>query len=233
MRKKLAIALVIAWAGSIIPGFILASQDDNRPPTHVGGWGVRFVWYLPEIVAMGWCALRAFKAYRRKEGAGKVILSCTIVFIIGFSLFAAIAFLNQYLDRRGVAMEMTVTDVFILHRTDHHDERLVAVSLPAEAGGTAVWLIANPETALAKFPLGSKARIIWHNGYFGVPWCEYIDQRFPQVQSRLAEYHKTWRAQSAMGQFSAGSPYKEKMDSWGIPVSTIADLNELSHSGQP
>ncbi len=233
MRKKLGIALLVAWVGSAIPGFFLASLDDNRPPAQATGWGVRVVWFLPVVVSTAWCAFRVLKARRRKEPFDQVLLSCTIVSLIGFTLFAAIAFLNQYLDRRGVPMEMTVTDVFILHRTDHHDERLVAVSLPAEAGGTAVWLIANPETALAAFPVGSKASIISHHGCFGIPWCEYIDHRFPQQHWQLTEYYKNWRAQSAIGQFSAASRCKEQMVSWGIPVSTITNLNELSHSGQP
>jgi cytochrome bd-type quinol oxidase subunit 2 len=230
MRKKLAIALLVAWAGGAIPACILASLDENRPPTQVAGWGVRVAWFLPMVAAAGWCAFRALKGHRRKEAFDKVLLSCTIVFVIGFSLSAAVAFLNKCLDHSGMAMEMTVTDVFILRRTDHHDERLVAVSLPAQAGGTAVWLIANPEIALAAFPIGSKARIISHNGYFGVPWCEYIDHRFPQYHWQLSEYHKSWRAQSAIGQFSAASPCKEEMVSWGIPVSAIANLNELSPS---
>jgi hypothetical protein len=233
MRKKIGIALLVACAGSAIPACIFASLDENRPPTEVAGWGVRIAWLLPEVAAAGWCALRVLKAVRRKEAFDKVILSCAIVFVIGFSFSAALAFLNKYLDRHGLAMEMTVTDVFILHRTEHHDERLVAVSLPAQAGGTVVWLIANPEIALAAFPIGSKARIIWHRGSFRVPWCEYIDHRFPQYQWQLSEYHKSWRAQSAIGQFSAASSCKKEMVSWGIPVSDVADLNELSHSGQP
>jgi len=160
MRKKLAIALLVAWAGSAIPGCIFASLDENRPPTQVAGSGVPVAWFLPMVAAAGWCAFRALKGHRRKEAFDKVLLSCTIVFVLGFSLTAAVAFLNKCLDHSGMAMEMTVTDVFILRRTDHHDERLVAVSLPAQAGGTAVWLIANPEIALAAFPIGSKARII-------------------------------------------------------------------------
>src|SRR5690242_9665556 len=175
MRKKIGIALLVVWVGSIIPGWILASLDDNRPPAGVAGWGVRAAWFLPIMASAGWCAFRALKAYRRKEAFDKVILSCAIVSVVGFSSFAAIAFLNKYLDPHGVAMEMTVTDVFILHRTEGHDERLVAVSLPAQAGGTVVWLIANPEIALAAFPIGSKAGIILHRGYLGVPWCEYLD----------------------------------------------------------
>jgi hypothetical protein len=233
MRKKLGIALLVAWAGSAIPAWMLASLDDNRPPAQVAGWGVRVAEFLPLAATAGWCAFRALKGYRRKEAFDQVLLSCTIVLVIGFSLSAAIAFLNKHLDHSGVAMEMTVTDVFILHRTDHHDERLVAVSLPAQAGGRAVWLIANPDTALAAFPIGSKARIISHNGYFGAPWCEYIDRRFPQYHWQLSEYHKSWRAQSAIGQFSADSPCKKEMVSWGIPVFAVTNLNELSPSADP
>lgn len=232
MRNKLLVALLVACAGSIIPGAMLASLDQNRPPTDVTGAGARLVWFLPTIGAVGWCAFRAWRGYRQKERLDAVLLPCVIVSSVAFTFFSAMAFLNKHLDSQGSAVDMVVTDVFVLDRADHHTERIVAVSLPAEAGGTAVWQIVNPNTALSRFPIGSRARIIWHKGYFGVPWCEYVDDRFPQYHWRLTEYYKNWRAQSAMGQFSAESPHKNEMRLWGIPISEVEDLKQLSSSSQ-
>ena len=161
------------------------------------------------------------------------MLPCVVPFCLAFSIFACIAFLNKRLDHNGVQMDMIVTDVFVLHREDDHDERIVAVSLPAEAGGTAIWQVCDPEITLAAFPIGSKAKIVWHEGYFGYAWCEYVDRRFPQYQWQLEEYYKFWQTRSAVGQFSAGSPFRDEMRSWGIPVADVANLSELSDSARP
>ncbi len=232
MRNKLMIALLITLVATVFPGFVFMFVDEHRPPTVVAGAGARLVWFLPLIAGLVWCAFRALKALRRKETINAAILPCVILLCIAFNICAGVAFLNHQFHGKGVAVAMVVTDVFVLHREDHHDERLVTVSLPDKMGGTAVWQVVDPKTSLTEFPLGSEAIIIWHNGYFGNPWCDYVDHRFPQYRWQLMEYYKNWRAISAVGQFSAGSPYKKEMISWGIPVTEVANLKELSAADQ-
>ena len=236
MRIRFLAAILVAYAGCIVLGLMMGSLDINRPPVPAMGQEVRGVWITPLIAAVAWCAFRAYRAYRRKERFETVFFPCAIVTMVAYSYFATMALLNKHLDNEGSAMDMIVTDAFVLHREDpDFDERLVAVSLPAEAGGTAIWRIVNPSTALSRFPIGSRARIIWHKGYFGDPWCEYVDDRFPLHQSRLTEYDeykRWWRATSAIGQFSAESPCKSKMRSWGIPITDVEDLKEIPMSSQ-
>jgi hypothetical protein len=230
MRNRLLPITLLAACACTIPAIMLASVDENRPPTNAMGGGVRLAWALPMIPVLGWCIFRSYRAYRRKERFDTIALPCATVYVIAFSFYSAMAFLNKHLDGDGLAMDMIVTDVFILNRTNHHDERLVVVSLPPQAGGTAIWQVVHPKTALSLFSIGSRARIIWHEGYFGAPWCEYIDQRFPLYHWRLMECYKIWRAKSAIGQFSPGSPHKRELLSWGIPVVEVGDLHELSSS---
>lgn len=230
--KRLLLLWILVYASSCVPIYMMASLDNNRMPDPKPSGLLGLILFVPMLLTAGWCVYRVCKASQQKELLGAVCLKCSFVFIAIFTLCALPIYLNKHLDRRATPMDMIVTDVFVVYRGKENYDAYVAVSLPPKAGGPAIWTIPDSSTPLSRYPIGSKARIIWHEGYFGLPWCEYVDKRFPQYQYRLNQYERSGRAIRAAGQFSPGSPYKAVMESWNIPVSEVTNLNTLPAEGK-
>jgi hypothetical protein len=141
--------------------------------------------------------------------------------------------MNIWLAQPAIPAEMTITDVFTITRGNSEVDRYVAVSLPPEVGGgSAIWMFQR-WTDLSRYAVGSTAEIVWHRGYFGSPWCEYKDVRFPGVRSELNQRERSGTATSAEGQFSPNSHVKQTITSWGIPLKEVADLHELPRPVRP
>ncbi len=224
-RSGAALLVAFATATGIGVMVLTAGLDEHRPPNRTpASWPI-LIALLPAGAAVLWAIYRAVIAYRRRQSFDAVILPIVLPLCAALLFAMVLSCMNIWMDKTGIELDMTVTDVFTVDRGRQELDRYVVVSLPAEAGGgggggTAVWLFQR-WTDLTKYAVGSKARIVWHAGYFGWPWCEYKDGRFPGYQTELLRVERRGTAKAAEGQFVVESGVKKMMEKWGIPVREV------------